>query len=161
MARPALALASADGKIGPEAVAGAVVFQRERQMWDMTNALAAGHTEEALRRWRQLTQMDSSAEFRAITWLGMWLENVRKAISLSRSGMNAFTIGQQLRIWPRDLQAPFVETAKAMGEPGANRALALLAEIDYQTKTGVGDATDNVERFMLYLATDGNAGQRR
>jgi DNA polymerase-3 subunit delta len=152
-----LALASDDNTIGPDDVSEAVAFQRERQMWDMTNALAAGQTDEAIRRWRQLTQMDSSAEFRAITWLGMWLENVRKAIALLRGGANAFTICQQLRIWPRELQTPFIETAKAMGEAGANRALALLAEIDCQTKTGVGDAKDNVERFMLSLAANKGA----
>lgn len=149
-----LALACASGKAGPEDVAGAVAFQREREMWDMTNALAAGDAAEALKRWRQLVQGDSSAEFRAVTWLGMWLENVRKAIDMSRKGMNAFAIGSALRIWPRDLQGPFIKTAKALGEKGVARAIDLLAQIDHQTKTGVGDAADNVERFLLTVATE-------
>ena len=121
-------------------------------MWDMTNALAGGNPAEAVRRWRQLLQMDSSAEFRAVTWLGMWLENVRKALDMLRKGQNAGGIGQALRIWPRELQQPFVETARALGDNGVRRALDLLAEIDHQSKSGVGDAAKNVERFMLTLA---------
>jgi DNA polymerase III delta subunit len=142
--------------VKPEDVAGSVVFQRERQMWDMTNALVAGDSADALRRWRQLVQGDSSAEFRAVTWLAIWLENVRKALAMLKQGQNAFTIGNALRIWPRDLQPKFVETAKAMGPRDLARAVDLLAQIDFQTKTGVGDAADNVERFLLTLA----AGQR-
>lgn len=102
-----LALA-ADGKtIMTQHVGQAVAFQREQKMWDMTNALAAGDPAEALRRWRHLLSTDPSSEFRAVTWLGMWLENVRKALALKRQGMNPATIAQQLRIWPREIQQPF------------------------------------------------------
>ncbi len=117
----------------------------------MTNELAAGRVAEALKRWRQLVQLDSSAEFRAVTWLTMWLENVRKALAMRKQGMNPFTIGQQLRIWPRELQQPFVKTAEMLGEGGLARGMDLLAEIDYQSKTGVGDAAENVERFLMSI----------
>jgi DNA polymerase III delta subunit len=137
-------------------VAGSVVFQRERKMFDMTNALVAGDSADALRRWRQLVQGDSSAEFRAVTWLAIWLENVRKALAMLKQGQNAFTIGNALRIFPMDLRPKFFETAKAMGPRDLGRAVDLLAQIDFQTKTGVGDAADNVERFLLTLA----AGQK-
>jgi DNA polymerase III delta subunit len=146
-----LALTSKSGRIGADDVANSVAFQRERQMWDLTNALAAGNTAEAVTRWRQLVQSDSSAEFRAVTWLCIWLENVGKAQGMLKDGQNAFTIGQTLRIWPRELQQKFVDTVKTMGEAGLQRAVDLLAEIDYQTKTGVGDASENVERFILTL----------
>ncbi len=147
-----LALACPSRKIGPEEVADSVAFQREREMWDLTNALAAGNATEALTRWRQLVQGDSSAEFRAVTWLCIWLENVRKALAMLRTGQNAFTIGQTLRIWPRELAQKFVQTTQSLGPAGLERAVNLLAEIDYQTKTGVGDAAENVERFILSLA---------
>lgn len=146
-----LALA-ADGKqITPDHVSGAVAFGRERQMWDMTNELACGRPAEALLRWRQLIQIDSSTEFRAVTWLGMWLENVRKAIAMKRKGMQPFAIAQQLRIWPREIQGPFLQTAEALGEAGAARATDLLAEVDLRSKTGIGDAVSNVERFILEI----------
>ncbi len=146
-----LALGAESGRITAEMVGGCVAFQRERQMWDMTNELAAGHTAEALRRWRQLTQLDPSTEFRAVTWLGMWLENVRKTLTMQKSGMNAFAICSALRIWPREAQEPFLRTAKTLGPAGSARALDLLARIDLQSKSGVGEAATNVERFILEL----------
>lgn len=144
-----LALASDNGRIEPESVSTGVAFQRERQMWDMTNELACGRTAEALKKWRQLVQLDSSAEFRAVTWLGMWLENVRKAIAMKRKGLQPFAIAQQLRIWPREIQGPFFQTAEALGEAGAARATDLLADVDLRSKSGLGDAASNVERFIL------------
>jgi DNA polymerase III subunit delta len=144
-----LALQSDTGRVDVKDVQQGVAFQREQEMWDMTNQIASGETDEALRRWRHLVQMDSSAEFRAVTWLGMWLERVRQAIAMRRKGMNAFAIGSALKIWPRDLQEPFVKTAERLGEAGVARALDLLVEIDHQSKSGVGDAAENVERFLL------------
>ena len=147
-----LALASDTGRIGPDDIGQSVAFQREREMWDLTNALAAGDPAEALRRWRQLVEGDSSAEFRAVAWLCIWLENVRKALAMIKRGDNSFAIGQALRIWPRETQQKFVDTVKSLGENGRMRAVDMLAEIDFQTKTGVGDAAENVERFLLELA---------
>lgn len=147
-----LALMASEGKIDAELVSNAVSFQRERQMWDMTNELAAGHAAEALRRWRQLMQTDPSAEFRAVTWLCMWLENVRKALSMKKQGMNDFNICSTLRIWPRDNQGPFMKTVTTMGEAGVARALDLLATVDRQSKSGVGEFATNVEKFLLEMA---------
>jgi DNA polymerase-3 subunit delta len=149
-----LALTVPSGKIGPDEVGQSVAFQREREMWDLTNALGSGDPAEAVRRWRQLVQGDSSAEFRAVAWLVIWLENVRKALAMLKQGQNAFTIGQALRIWPRDVQQKFVDTVKSLGEAGRRRAVDLLAEIDFQTKTGAGNPTENVERFILALAAN-------
>ena len=146
-----LALSSENGRIEPEDVSTGVAFQRERQMWDMTNELACGRPAEALKKWRQLIQLDSSAEFRAVTWLGMWLENVRKAIAMKRKGLQPFSICQTLRIWPREIQGPFFQTAEALGEAGAARATDLLADVDLRSKSGLGDAASNVERFILQI----------
>jgi DNA polymerase-3 subunit delta len=144
-----LALQSDTNKLELKDVQKGVAFQREQEMWDMTNEIAAGHADRALRRWRQLVQMDSSAEFRAVTWLGMWLEKVQQAVAMRRKGMNGFAIASTLKIWPATLQKPFIETAEKLGEHGVSRAVDLLVEIDHQSKSGVGNAAENVERFLL------------
>jgi len=146
-----LALNCDDGSVLPKHVQQVVAFQREREMFDLTNALAAGNTAAAMARWRQLLQLDRSSEFRAVTWLGIWLENVRKAQPMIKRGESAGAVGAALRIWPPEMQLPFFQTAKSMGSRAASRAIDSLAEIDYQIKTGVGDAAANVERFMLSL----------
>lgn len=147
-----LALSAKNGKVDPQDVAMSVAFQREQQMSEMTNALAAGRPADALKKWRQLVQMDTSAEFRAVTWLAIWLTNVRKALAMRKKGMQPFAIARALWIRPPEMQGPFFETANALGEDGVARAIDLLAEIDRQSKSGVGDAAENVERFILSMA---------
>ena len=138
-----------DGVADAKTVSAAVSFQREQEMWDMTNEVAAGNIGEALRRWRHLCQLDSSAEFRAVTWLGLWLEKVRRALQLRREGKNDFVIAKELKIWPMDQQRPFFQTASSIGEAGAGRLIELLTDIDYRSKNGLGDMKENVERFLL------------
>lgn len=148
-----LAIACDGQKVDASDVSSAVSFQREREMYDMTNELAAGRAANALRRWRELLASDSSAEFRAVTWLVMWLENVRKALAMKRQGSNDFSICTALRIWPRESHSAFMKTAVAMGEAGVSRALDLLAKVDFHSKTGVGDFATNVEQFLMQMAT--------
>ena len=73
-------------------------------------------------------------------------------LAMLKRGESTFAIGQALRIWPREAQPKFVDAVKELGENGRKRALDLLAQIDYQTKTGVGDAAENIERFLLSLS---------
>jgi len=143
---------AADGRIDADAVRGAVAFQREREMWEMTNELAAGNASAALRRWRQLLQVDPSAEFRAVTWLAMWLEDVGTVLA-SKSGRGS---GIGRLTWKyKDRLNQFVRTCERLGPRGHSRALDLLAEVDLQSKSGVGDAASNVERFILSMAEGG------
>ncbi len=144
-----LALQASGGRVDIADVQQSVAFQREQEMWNMTDEIAAGHPTAALRRWRQLVQMDSSAEFRAVTWLGMWLEKAIKALAMKKQGANAFAIAKELKIWPAEKGTAFVQTAQQLGEDGLFRALNLLVEVDHQSKSGVGDAAENVERFLL------------
>ena len=58
-----LSLQIDNGKITQDSILKSVSFQREQEMWDMTNELAMGRPEAALQRWRHLVQLDSSAEF--------------------------------------------------------------------------------------------------
>ena len=136
-----LALQVESGRVSADDVRG-VAFQREQEMWDMTNELAAGRPHEALRRWRRMCQLDNSAEFRAVTWLTMWLEDMRQLLS-GNVGNLAWKYKQRLP------QAK--ETAQQLGRAGIARATDALAEIDRRTKSGFGGAAENVERFILSL----------
>ena len=130
------------GKVGPRKVADSVSFQREQEIKEMTVALATGDVVGALRRWRQLIQLDKSAEFRAVTWLGMWLEDVRAALHGGAGKLS----------WKyKDRFPQFLRTSQHLGDAGACRALDLLAELDHDSKSGVGEAAENVERFILEL----------
>jgi DNA polymerase III delta subunit len=138
-----------EGRVDVASITKNVSFQREQEMWDMTDEVAAGNTAAAVKRWRQLTQLDSSAEFRAVTWLTMWLEKVRRSFALKRKGLNDFAIAKELKIWPAEKAKPFLQNAQTLGEGGAGRLVELLAEIDRRSKSGLGEMAENVERFLM------------
>lgn len=130
-----------EGAVDATAIQTSVSFQREQEMWDLTNAIGMGNVAEALRRWRHLIQMDSSAEFRAITWLTMWLEDVRTYLTQPKAFKNAWKYKERL---PK-----FQETANRIGVKGVGRLIDLLTDIDRRSKSGLGEMSENVERFLL------------
>jgi DNA polymerase-3 subunit delta len=139
-----LALVCPGKSIDVDSVNQCVVFQREQEMWEMTNALAGGEVAEALRRWRQLVDLDPSTEFRAVTWLGMWLEDLRAA-QAGRANAVAWKYRDRLPL--------LIKTAQSLGTTGVSRAVDLLADVDRRSKSGLGEAKENVERFILSFAT--------
>ncbi len=136
------------GEVLPEHLAGDIAFRREQQMWAMTDALTQGNPAGALRIWRQLVSTDDSAEFRAVTWLGLWLEKAGGALELRQRGTRPFDIARELRIWPANNVEPLLRTAEAWGAAGIRAATDRLAETDYRIKTGLGDAKRAVEAFI-------------
>ena len=143
-----------DGKpVTPEMIAGGVAFRREQEMWRLTDRLTAGDARGALSTWRQLLATDDSAEFRAVTWLSLWLEKASGALRLRRSGRRPFDIAKELRIWPANNVEPLLKTAEALGPRGLRDATDKLAELDYRNKTGLGDARRSAEAFIVAVAS--------
>ncbi len=91
----------------------------------------------------------------------MWLEKAIKALAMKKRGSNAFSIAKELRIWPAEKGTAFVQTAQQLGEEGLYRALNLLVEVDHQSKSGMGDAAENVERFLLVVGQTLSAALKR
>jgi DNA polymerase III delta subunit len=141
LAKLALQTEGANVAVDASSIQRTVVFQREQEIYEMTNALAAGDVREAIRRWRTLTQLDTSAEFRAVTWIGMWLEDVRVFLASPQGFKNFWRYKERFDAFKRN--------ANALGAAGVARLIDLLAECDRRSKTGLGEAADNVESFLL------------
>jgi len=141
-----LAVAADGGRVTAEMIDETVVSQREREMKELTAALAVGNKTEALRRWRELLSSDPSAEFRAVTWLTMWLEDVRAYLRSPGS------VGKLAWKYRGNELEQFKRTANAIGKDRLPNLVDALAEVDYHSKTGIGDAAENVERFILSLS---------
>lgn len=144
-----LALQVNGGIVSPDTVSANVAFQREQEMYELTNALAGGDSTMALRKWRQLLETDPSSEFRAVTWLVMWLEDVRYVIQCSRDGQRP----EFRKLWRYKGEQfdRFMNNCRDLGERGYQRAVDLLADVDRNSKSGVGDASTNIEGFILAL----------
>jgi len=128
-----------------DAVRKSVSFQREQEMWDLTSALAVGDVTEAMRRWRHMLELDKNVQFRAITWLGMWLEDVRTFLVRPTAFKNAWKYKASL--------SKFQENARRLGAARAGRLISMLTEIDRRSKSGLGEMADNVERFILAVGS--------
>ncbi len=74
----------------------------------------------------------------------MWLEDVRTYL---RNPASAAKLSWKYR----DRLDQFKKTASSIGRDGLGRLVDALAEVDYHSKTGVGDFAQNVERFILTL----------
>ena len=147
-----LSLRAEGGKVTPEMIAGGVAFRREQEMWRLTDALTAGRPGQAMEIWRQLLATDPAAEFRAITWLAIWLDKAAGALRLSRRGDKPFAIAKTLRIWPANNVDALLATATALGESGLHAATDRLAEADYRIKTGLGAGGRVVEDFIVFAS---------
>ena len=134
-----------DGRADSQAVARSVTLQREQEMWEMTGELASGRGAEAVKRWRELMQTDPTSEFKAVTWLTMWLEDVRSYLTSPGAFKNAWR-------YRGDKMPRFQKTCGAIGKEGVARLINLLADVDYRSKSGLGEMAQNVERFLLTIA---------
>ncbi len=146
-----LALSAGNSPVSPKDITGTVAFQKELEMMELTNALTVGNISEAVRRWRQLMQLDPGSEYRVFTWIANWLIGVQKGLKLKLAGRNEFEVCREARVYGREMQQPFIRTMMALGENGVRQALTQLVEVEYQSKTGIGDAAENIERFLLSL----------
>lgn len=147
-----LALMSDDGKVTTDTITAGVAFQREQEMFKLTDALSSGNITETVRRWRQMLQTDPTSEFRAVTWLTLWLQKLVKVKALAAKKTPAFAIGKELRIWPATQVDGMLKMIQRMGERGIGDALDRLAKLDLRSKSGFGEASTNVEAFLLSLA---------
>jgi DNA polymerase-3 subunit delta len=146
-----LALQVDGTKVTPEDVTASVAFQREQEMWHLTNDLSAGHFERALRRWKQLDQTDPAAAFRAATWMTIWVERLARVLALHRQKVSPGAIGKELKIWPAKAVDDLITTATRLGPAGIDRIIDMLAEMDRRSKSGLGEMPANVERTIAVL----------
>jgi DNA polymerase-3 subunit delta len=147
-----LALMATGGKITADAISHTVAFQREQDIWKLTDMLSSGNIKATIQLWRQLLQTDPSSEFRAATWLTIWLERLTRVRLMSEKKVPAFVIGKELRIWTPGQVDSMLRMSNRLGADGIRCALDRLAQADRRGKSGLGEAATNIESFLLSLA---------
>ncbi|HRK32841.1 MAG TPA: DNA polymerase III subunit delta, partial [Tepidisphaeraceae bacterium] len=146
-----LALIAENGKITADAIRTTVAFQREQEMRALTEKVSEGNIIDTLKLWRQLLQTDPATEFRASTWLTIWVERLTRVRLKHAQKIPAFVIARDLRIWPASQTDSLIRMAQRLGEPGIRAAVTRLADADMRSKSGLGDFAANIEGFLLSL----------
>lgn len=149
-----LALMADDGRITAQTVASGVAFQREQEMYVLTDPLNTGDVTETLRRWRQLLQTDPATEFRAVTTLTYWLQKLAGARAMAAKKVPFSEIASRLRIFPKERAEPIVRFAERLGDAGMLHLLDQLVQTDLRSKSSLGEASANVERFLLTIPVE-------
>ncbi len=130
-------------------VGSSVAFQKEQEMQALTAAMSAGNGPEAVARWRELIASDPSSEFRAVTWLGMWLDDV--LLALREPGGARFKLAWKFKSGGTTVDQ-FMALCKTIGLVRARALQRRLTETDAAIKSGLGKAGRLVEQFVLEAA---------
>lgn len=123
---------------------------REEKVFAAVDAAAAGAGEQALRLWRQVLSTDPEAAFKALGGVAWKLRQWLGAHQMLASGLSISEIAPKVMAWGREQQLD--ATLRRLPPRALRRAVAALAELDSQAKSGTRSIETGVERLLVELA---------
>lgn len=124
---------------------------REEKIFAVMDAAASGRPAEALRLWRQVLATDPEAIYKVLGGMAFVLRRWIGAHEMRAAGESAWDIAPRVMMWGRanELEA----LLRRLPAPRVKRALASLAELDFQVKSGARSIETGVETLLLGLAS--------
>jgi DNA polymerase-3 subunit delta len=122
---------------------------REEKVFAVADAAGAGRLAEALRLWHQVIETDPEASFRA---LGGMAFVVRRWLSAQRAlaeGASVREIAPKLMMWGRERELEAILRRQPASR--LRRALAALADLDSQAKSGGRSIERGIELLLVRL----------
>ncbi|NLX07557.1 MAG: DNA polymerase III subunit delta [Phycisphaerae bacterium] len=141
--RPTITLEDVEQLSGPTA---------EQSIFLINDLMAEGKAEEALTTLDRLMRNDRSAEYTMVGALAFSLRRLLKARALADAGYSLRDIPRECGITYPGLADRFMAQVKRFTAAELKHLLAELAEADRASKTGVGDAKLNLEKFIVCAA---------
>jgi DNA polymerase-3 subunit delta len=148
--------AGSRNRIGAADVGLLVRQTRSHTMFELTDAIAAGHREGMLRHLRALLE-DGSDPLAVIGMVAWHFRRALRGAALVESGCSASDIARALGVQFR-MQDRFRETCRRLGTRRAAEALRALRDADREVKLGAGDSRRALERLLLERMAPGTAG---
>lgn len=123
---------------------------REEKIFAVADAAGAGRLQDALRMWNQVIETDSEAPFRAVGGLAFVLRRWLNAHRSVAEGATPFELARKMMMFdrPQELQVILRRQSPAR----LRRALAALADLDSQAKSGARSIEKGVELLLVRLA---------
>ena len=123
---------------------------REEKIFAVMDAAAAGRLPDALRCWHDTLATDSAAAFKAVGGIAFVIRRWLSAHRDADAGVPLASIAPRMMMWgrERELQA----LLRRLPAPRLRRALAAVAELDSQAKSGQRSIETGVEQLLVGLA---------
>ncbi len=118
---------------------------REEKIFAVTDALASGSTETALRNWEQVYATDRAAPARAIAGLAWGVRRLLQARRDYEGGTNVAVLARRLYTDPSVLQ----KRLDGFSARELEQQLRDLLMADQAIKTGLSTADTSVEKFII------------
>jgi DNA polymerase-3 subunit delta len=128
-----------------EALCGPTAME---SVFRMTDLMAEGKAKEAMETLHRVLESDKSAEYTLVGAISFSLKRLLKARAMLESGLSQAEVSSACKIYPGIAQR-FFGQVRRFTTARLQNLLHELAEIDYANKTGLGQATLNLEKFIL------------
>ena len=136
--------------IDNEAVATLVGQSREEKIFAVMDAAALGRLPDALRLWHQTLVTDLDAPFRALGGVAYVLRRWISAHQLVADGLPLSAIAPKVMMWRRERELQ--QILDRLPPARLRRALAGIARLDAQAKSGTRSIETGVEHLLTQLA---------
>jgi len=146
------AMAEPGGPIEAEHVDAVVGRSSEEDAWRVQDALLSGDAGRAIATLHELNELAGHHEMLLLYACSDLARKLAHGAEMLGRGANEFTVCKTLRVWPRERQRPFCAAARKLGVPGSAAMLDKIVELDARSKSGYGEALENLERFCVLLS---------
>lgn len=126
-----------------------VANQRLHDAFELTGAIAAKDAREALVRWNDMINKDSSAPYTAVGLIAWQVRRFLQARQLRRQGLSRDEVLSRLRV-PPFLRNSFAEQVRSFSEPRLRLLLRELVSVDLAAKTGGAPPERSIETFIVH-----------
>lgn len=138
-------------RITAEDIATLVGLTREELIFATVDAAAQGRAAEALTRWRQMLALDKDVIYPALGGIAWKLRSLLSAHQQKTAGGNLYAIANKTGFYNR--QDDLAKILSRLSESRIARAVAQIALLDQQVKTGLRSIESGVEAVLVGLAT--------
>jgi DNA polymerase-3 subunit delta len=136
--------------IDGQAVETLVGQSREEKIFAVMDAAALGRLPDALRLWHQTLTTDPDAPFRALGGVAYVLRRWLSAHQLHTEGLPLSAIAPKVMMWRRERELQ--QILDRLPPARLRRALAGIARLDAQAKSGTRSIETGVEHLLSQLA---------
>jgi DNA polymerase-3 subunit delta len=139
------------GRVSRQDVATLVGRSREEKAWALQSAVLSGRPAVALTRLRELLEISRVPQELAMWAIGDLLRRLHAAAHMLRQGAVRSEVRSRLRLFGPDGDR-IIELARRAGPARLARLLDRAVESDLATRTGLGEASRNLEVLSVEVS---------